>query len=114
MARFARVYVPDPASVQRATDDTVAKGAMLFMQYDNLIIMTTCAIWIYLLLQPYFHFEGVVRKFAALAGLALGTVILGPGAMVSIGLWWREDSLDGDDWRLQKGKGKDVRQYGTI
>ncbi|KAL9613790.1 MAG: hypothetical protein Q9167_001681 [Letrouitia subvulpina] len=114
MARFARVYIPDPASVHAGADDTVAKGAMLFMQYDNLIIMTTCLVWIYVLLQPYFHLGGLVRKIATLAGLALGTVILGPGAVVSIGLWSREDSLDENEWQLQKGKGKDIRQYGTI
>ncbi|KAL9047183.1 MAG: hypothetical protein Q9214_000184, partial [Letrouitia sp. 1 TL-2023] len=115
MARFARVYVPNPASVQRGADDTVAKGAMLFMQYDNLIIMTTCTTWIYLLLQPYLYFEGGVRKFAALAGLALGTVILGPGAVVSIGLWWREDSLDENEWRLQKGKaGETLRRRSMV
>ncbi len=87
---FSRIYIPDPASVHANSADTIVEGAILFMQYDNIIISTTCALLCYMLLSTHLEISGLAQKVELAVGSGAATFVLGPGAVTSLALWWRE------------------------
>ncbi|KAK2749194.1 hypothetical protein FQN57_006809 [Myotisia sp. PD_48] len=102
---FSRIFVPSPEQVLRSSDSIVKEGALLFLQYDWIITNVACVLWIFFLLRG--SLEGPfglhdIAKVLGLCGLALA---LGPGAMGSLGLWWREKCLE-------KSRGLSVQENG--
>ncbi|KAL8727152.1 MAG: hypothetical protein Q9166_006248 [cf. Caloplaca sp. 2 TL-2023] len=87
---FAGVYIPSPSSVHPNTDNAIAQGAKLFMQCDNIIICLTCTLWVSLMLQPHVELRGLWQQVGYAVALGLTTVVLGPGAVVTLGFWWME------------------------
>ncbi len=86
-----RVYIPAPKSVQPNSADIIAQGAALFMRYDNIIINATCALLCYMVMSPHLD-SGAQQgsKMGLAVGIAVATFLLGPGAVGSLGFWWRE------------------------
>ena len=92
--RFTRVYIPNPSSVVSATDsELLGHGALLFLQYDWMLMNLCCMVWLYALLRPHFTYHSLVRHTILLMCTAISTLLFGPGFVVSIGLWWREALL---------------------
>ena len=73
------------------TPDIIAQGAALFMRYDNIIINVTCALLCYMAMSPHLD-SGAQQgsKMGLAVGIAVATFLLGPGAVGSLGFWWRE------------------------
>lgn len=108
-----RVFVPNPNGVHRDSPERLTQAAILFLQYDWLVICLTAVLYSYLLLEPdltnatkQVRWKGTqasssVRFLAFLLGnplsrviaLVLITVLLGPSTSVSIALWQREKHL---------------------
>ncbi|CAL8579553.1 hypothetical protein XPA_005292 [Xanthoria parietina] len=91
LTTFPRVYIPAPKSVQPNSADIIAQGAALFMRYDNIIINATCALLCYMVMSPHLD-SGAQQgsKMGLAVGIAVATFLLGPGAVGSLGFWWRE------------------------
>lgn len=91
LTTFLRVYIPAPTSVHPNSTEIVAQGAALFMRYDNIIINVTCALLCYMVMSPHLDLGAQQGSKMGLAvGIAVATVLLGPGAVGSLGFWWRE------------------------
>ncbi len=86
---FARIYIPSPHSVHPSSTQHIAQGALLFMQYDSLIICATCALLCYTAVSSCLDSRRSGRIGLAF-GIAAATVLVGPGAVVSAGFAWRE------------------------
>lgn len=96
---FSRIFVPIFSSVKPGSAENLHQGALLFLQYDWIVVNISCALWICL-----FKHKG--ELFPSLEGGALlvpfvlfVTFLLGPGAAVCGALWLREGNL-----RLQHSK----------
>ena len=106
LTTFPRVYIPAPKSVQPKSADIIAQGAALFMRYDN-IINATCALLCYMVMSPHLD-SGAQQgsKMGLAVGIAVATFLLGPGAVGSLGFWWREgkgsdeEGLGGEEKRI--------------
>ena len=84
--------------------DIIAQGAALFMRYDNIIINATCALLCYMVMSPHLDLGAQQGSKMGLAvGIAVATFLMGPGAVGSLGFWWREgegcdeEGLDGEE-----------------
>ena len=87
------MYVPflrtGPAGVGH---DVLIYGPWLFLQYDLIVIALSSLSWAYCLLAA--GASPLVRpKHRVFILLLIGTVILGPGATVSLALCYREGIL---------------------
>lgn len=89
-ASFTRIYLPRSARVAPAAKDTIFQGALLFLQYDWVLINVSSGLWLYTILRPHLFLTSGLRRAVAFLGTLAGFVLLGPGAVVSLGLWWRE------------------------
>ncbi|CAO1602215.1 hypothetical protein XANCAGTX0491_005844 [Xanthoria calcicola] len=104
LTTFPRVYIPAPTSVHPNAADIIAQGAALFMRYDNIIINATCALLCYMVMSPHLDLGAQQGSKMGLAvGIAVATFLMGPGAVGSLGFWWREgegcdeEGLDGEE-----------------
>lgn len=90
--RFTRMYVPFLSKGPSETTDILVHGPWLFLQYDLIIISLSSLSWGYSLvrrLRP----NGAPTRLTLVAYLLLGTLTIGPGATVSLLLFWRERQL---------------------
>lgn len=91
--KFGRVFIPSLSSVTSGSVDNIHDGALLFLQYDWIVVNITCAAWVYLLLDSRQVLLGV-RGWATRGVLTLvSTLLLGPGATVSCALYLREEKF---------------------
>ena len=89
---FIKVYVPFLFAGPEGASLTLARGPWLFLQYDLIIISTSCVSWAYLLTKRCLPMDAGIRSVLPVIFLC-GGVVLGPGAAVSLALFWRENQL---------------------
>lgn len=89
---FVRTYVPFLFSGPHGADQKLANGPWLFLQYDLIIISLSCMSWAYILVTRALPANESILRFLPIIFL-LGGVVLGPGAVVSLALFWREGAL---------------------
>lgn len=126
-ATISRVFIPNPWGVDPKSPQRMAQAAILFLQYDWLIIHLTNVLYAYLLLETPIlaptkgrDSEGVLMKLitclpfgrplSSVIVLALLTVVLGPSTSVSLALWQREKYL-GTQIGTQGGEGRSTTKH---
>ena len=87
---FSGVFLPNPDSVIPGSDMNLPEGSTLFMHFDNLFISITCIFWAGFVLRERVG-EAKFRLTLAVFVLAVGCLILGPGATLSAALYLSED-----------------------
>jgi hypothetical protein len=92
------LYLPNHTIVQKAKEDILTAGALLFSQWDFIIInLTVLCHGIYLLRQ---RSPGVQKRRQSVGRIvftmAILTAVLGPGAGLAFVLWSEEDRVDVD------------------
>lgn len=87
-----RVYVPDLFTGPPGPLSMLANGTWLFLQYDLIIIALSSLSWAYVLVSRLVPTKSRVSSVLPLV-LLVGGLVLGPGATVSLALFWRETEL---------------------
>ncbi|KAI2609239.1 hypothetical protein GGR54DRAFT_651825 [Hypoxylon sp. NC1633] len=98
---LVRMYVPLLFTGPPGTMDILVRGPWLFLQYDFIIISLSSLSWAFLLLRPIYpkwHVSGLTLALAMMAS----SVVIGPGATVSIALLIRERHLPDQTPTLHK------------
>lgn len=90
--RFVRMYVPWSWNGSMTTPDILVHGPWLFLQFDLIIINLSSLSWAYLLCK--LHCSVVSTQLVLFFSILLGTLVVGPGATVSLALCWREAQLN--------------------
>jgi hypothetical protein len=93
--KFGRVFIPSLSSVAPGSIDNIHTGALLFLQYDWIVVCVTCAVWVYLLLDSRQVVIGVQGFTTRVLLILVSTLLIGPGATVSSALYLREQNLLG-------------------
>jgi hypothetical protein len=93
--KFGRVFIPSLSSVAPGSIDNIHTGALLFLQYDWIVVCVTCAVWVYLLLDSRQVVIGVQGFTTRVLLILVSTLLIGPGATVSGALYLREQNLLG-------------------
>ncbi|KAI1136385.1 hypothetical protein F5Y05DRAFT_391157 [Hypoxylon sp. FL0543] len=92
LATLTRMYVPFPFSGPAGVTNIFAWGPWLFLQYDLIIISLSSLSWAYIILAR--ASDGKSLSHGTLALLMLvGSLTIGPGAIVSLALLARETLL---------------------
>ncbi|EED19831.1 conserved hypothetical protein [Talaromyces stipitatus ATCC 10500] len=89
---FVKVYVPFLFTGPEGATQKLASGPWLFLQYDLIIISISCMSWAYLLTVRVLPENHWVHRLLPIIFLS-SSVVLGPGATVSLALFWREGHL---------------------
>ena len=92
LTNFERMYVPHLFRGPIASTTRLANGPWLFLQYDLIIIGLSSLSWAYFLLSRLAT-DTIRAKVVLVFVLMLGDATIGPGATVSLTLWWREGKL---------------------
>lgn len=90
---LARLYIPSPFTPPSGTTDVLVIGSWLFLQFDHIIISLSSLSWTLVLLRK----TKLAEQFATSTMtflLLVGGVLVGPGATVSLALYFRESFLD--------------------
>lgn len=87
---FLDLYLPNHTAVQRGASDILTAGALLFLQWDFLIIVGTVVCYGLGILH---HLQGYI-SFKSLICLLGVVLILGPGAGLASILLWAESRHD--------------------
>ncbi|KAI1370877.1 hypothetical protein F4677DRAFT_339025 [Hypoxylon crocopeplum] len=87
-----RMYVPFLFTGPSETTDILVRGPWLFLQYDFIIISLSSLSWAFLLLKSTYP-KGHVSTAALALVMMVSSVVIGPGATVSITLFLRERHL---------------------
>ena len=91
--RFMRMYFPHLFSGPQGTGHNILmRGPWLFLQYDFIIISLSSLSWAYLLVSKMDSNTGM-RDTWIMPLIVVGTLTVGPGATVSLLLYWRETQL---------------------
>ena len=104
MLSMKRIYVPYLFTGPHGPLSMLASGTWLFLQYDLIIIALSSLSWAYVLVSRLIPTKSRVGNVLPLVLLA-GGLILGPGATVSLALFWRESELK---------RRRDVRNTGRL
>lgn len=108
---LTRLYLPDHTTVQQGQDNVLKAGALLFFQWDYIIINLTSLCHGYFLLQRK-AFE-IQRPGDGVGGLFLImvclTAVFGPGAGLVFALLWHEDEGE----VILNNLSRSQRSYGT-
>ncbi|EED18129.1 conserved hypothetical protein [Talaromyces stipitatus ATCC 10500] len=108
-----RVFIPNPIGVNRESPQRLTQAAILFLQYDWLVICLTAVLYSYLLLEPeilstskqarwkstksllvrLLTFLPISNSLSSIIGLVAFTILLGPSTVVSLALWQCEGRL---------------------
>ena len=89
---FVQMYVPFLWAGLSQTPDILVSGPWLFLQYDLMIISLSSLSWAYLLVGRLLP-GGMLSMLRLVAILGSGALMVGPGAAVSLALFWREGEL---------------------
>ena len=93
----AGMYVPFVRTAFAGEADRLLNGPWLFLQFDFIIIAIASLSWVYLLLVDMMDTQKISRGMLMLAFFVC-SVVVGPGATVSVALFWREGLME----RLRK------------
>lgn len=88
---FVRMYVPLPSTGPVSAPEPLIGGPWLFLQWDSIIITLASLLWAFQMLRQ--GAVGDVSASVVLLILAIGTVVIGPGATVTVALYIREGHL---------------------
>lgn len=84
---FRKIFIPTfNDQVRAAGVQKLAMGAVLFLQYDFIIINISALLWCYLLVKQVKD----IKMMVLVAGIIVADALIGPGALVSVVFWWRE------------------------
>jgi hypothetical protein len=108
---FGRVFIPHPSQVVSGSVTNVHDGALLFLQYDWIVINLSCALWAYLIMNPTQHSSNSRGNVTQAIVIILLTLIVGPGATVCGALWLSEDNLRKQYVKAQSASAKDTKAY---
>ena len=89
---FFRMYVPFALNDRIEATNILLRGPWLFLQFDLIIITLSSISWIYAVLGRLLPGKAAWRPGLMLI-LSVGALTIGPGATVSLGLYWREGEL---------------------
>lgn len=87
------MYVPFVRTGGAGDAEKLLRGPWLFLQFDLIIIALASLSWVYLLLCDLVGGQKLSGSRLVLA-LLTSLVLLGPGATVSLALFWREGLLE--------------------
>lgn len=87
-----RMYVPFFHNGPSNTSHILIRGPWLFLQYDLIIIAISSLSWAYALLHRLLP-GGFQSRLKMIMFLGIGALTVGPGATVSMALFWREGML---------------------
>lgn len=90
---MAAMYVPFVRTGGAGDAEKLLRGPWLFLQFDLIIIALASLSWVYLLLCDLVGGQKLSGSRLVLA-LLTSLVLLGPGATVSLALFWREGLLE--------------------
>ncbi|KAI0169554.1 hypothetical protein GGR52DRAFT_472431 [Hypoxylon sp. FL1284] len=90
---MVRMYVPFLFTGPPGAGDILVRGPWLFLQYDFIIISLSSLSWAYLLLGPIYLKQRAVSATTLALAMMASSVIIGPGATVSLALLLRERHL---------------------
>ena len=103
---LSRIYLPSPSRPYGSFPEKLTEGAHLFSQYDYILILLSCILYTYLILEPQLEVGRLPVKLItmlpippAVSACVVVTVLallLGPSATVSLGLWARESWLESE------------------
>lgn len=91
-----RMYVPVNLIQVEGAQHILVEGPWLFLKYDFFIISLSSLCWAYYLCQHTLEVErkqGSSSRSILYLGMLLGSILIGPGSMVSLVLSWRERRL---------------------
>ncbi|KAK1142960.1 hypothetical protein N8T08_007201 [Aspergillus melleus] len=109
---FSRMYIPHLVNGPQDATVRLASGPWLFLQYDLIIYSLASVSWAYILVSRLVT-PGALSRLVVLPILFIvGSVILGPGATVSLALFWREGtvSVSRNDRRLPRKSFNKLKQ----
>ncbi|KAK4240604.1 hypothetical protein C8A03DRAFT_31310 [Achaetomium macrosporum] len=92
---LARMYVPVPPNGPAGLTDAITSGSWLFLQFDHIIISLSSLSWALLLLEKT-PLGPHLGKAALVLVLLIAALLVGPGATVSLALYFREPHLRED------------------
>ncbi|KAI9730792.1 MAG: hypothetical protein M1818_008072 [Claussenomyces sp. TS43310] len=92
---LTRLYIPSPFEPPSGTTDVLVIGSWLFLQYDHIIISLSSLSWVLVLLRKTKVAEQLATS-TMICRLLIGSVLIGPGATVSLALYFREGFLESD------------------
>jgi hypothetical protein len=76
------------------TDLDLVSGGKLFLQVDEIVCFAAAFLWLLYLIRDLKAAEmTVIPWWKVFASVALGTLAIGPGAVVVLIWWWRENVL---------------------
>lgn len=84
---FPRLFLPRHIHGNADVSDILVRGPWLFLQYDFIIIALSSLSWAYFLLTRVD--EKLHTKWLWVL-MSIGCIVVGPGAVASLALWWRE------------------------
>ena len=88
---ISSLYLPDHRAVQRGQADILTAGALLFFQWDLIIINLVVLLHGMDILEPKSLSQRSVLIFASI------TAVFGPGSGLALALWRQEDRLEAAD-----------------
>jgi hypothetical protein len=94
---ITRAFVPSDAFVQVST---LADGVFVFFQNDFLLVAAATLLWCLASVWDLYRLGASnVSWQIALAGLILGSAVIGPGATVAAVWYWREEVMSRTSFR---------------
>jgi hypothetical protein len=103
------LYYPDNKPVQRGSDNILTAGALLFFQWDYIVLnLTVVSHGVFILGQH--HPIGPRHPFFRLLAIS---VLLGPGAALAYSLWCEETRLESNHHEQSRSEPFGVA-YGTM
>ncbi|KAI4152268.1 MAG: hypothetical protein LQ340_003015 [Diploschistes diacapsis] len=105
VAAWAPSKVLVPAAITPSLKvSSVAEGALLFLQYDEIIGSSALLLVVGNAVGNKWTPKGALQWLASVMGTATGYILLGPGGLAVVGMWVRDEILFAEEG--EKGKRK--------
>lgn len=92
VVNLARMYLPLPPNGPIGVTDNITAGSWLFLQFDHIFISLSSLSWALLLLEKT-PLRAQFGRGGLFLTLLVSALLIGPGATVSMALYFREDHL---------------------
>jgi hypothetical protein len=89
LVNLTHMYIPYPITGPVGVTDVITRGSWLFLQYDHIIISLSSLSWAVILFGNTPIGAKLGRGSIILLSL-IGSMVIGPGATVSLALYLRE------------------------